>query len=443
MKAYEKNLKEIFGFTCFGPGKRWILVSLVFSLVLFELAVMPAQAHRFEPKPRSHHFKPSPGLMLVDYTHLNGGKDGVALIDMDPESRRFGRILQKRSIGRGVLPHHLYFNRDESRLYSTSLGGSFLYEIHFKRDRHNRPRLGRIEPIDTGGNLIAEDMYFSSDGSRYYLTFLGGRGGARDGSVGVFDASTNELLETITAPEPTDPSSDQPFILYPHGISANEELGVFMVTSASSPDGVTGIGNTVTQIDLETHEPLKTYLVADFPKDLSETIEVLLLRDDLPPYALVTTGTGGDIWVSSYNDGAGFFNSFEKKVEGDDQGLGVPLEFYIYSNTQGDKELYVSFSSPGVVNVYSLEQLPDLPLKRTLPAGAGAHHMAFFKTRSGREAVVIQNNLINLEGLNEGTLTVVDIYTGEILGTLDMRADYGLLPESVEWAYGQGADTHH
>jgi len=436
MKVNQQNLNEKFDFAHLKQRGRWIAVSLVSGLMLLLLSIQPAQAH-------GHCFEPSPGLMLVAYTHLNGGKDGVALIDLDPESKRFGKILQKRPIGRGVLPHHLYFNNDETRLFATSLSGSFLYEIRYKKDKHNRPRIGRFVPIDTGGNLIGEDMYFTSDGSRYYVTFLGGRGGERDGSLGVFDSETNELIETIAGPEPQDPSSEQPFILYPHGISANEDFGFFMVTSASSPDGVSGIGNTVTQIDLETNELLKTYRVADSPTDPSETVEVLLLRDDFPPYALVTTGTGGDIWIAAYNDSTGLFDPFEKKVEGDDQGLGVPLEFYIYENEQKEKELYVSFASPGVVNVYSLEQLPDLPLKRTLPAGAGAHHMAFFKTSSGREVVVIQNNLINLEGLNEGTLMVVDIYTGEVLDTLDMRADYGLLPESVEWAYGHGADTHH
>lgn len=429
-----KNTKRISPVTHLGRWGRWIAASLVVGLVLIQSGTAPARVHCYEP---------SPGLMLVAYTHLEGGRDGLALIDMDPESRRFGRILQKRAIGKGVLPHHVYFNGDETRLYATALSGSFLYEIRFRRDKYDRPHLGRIVPIDTRGNLIGEDMYFTEDGSRYYVTFLAGRGGDRDGSVGVFDAETNEVLETITAQEPRDPSSGQPFILYPHGISANEGLGILMVTSASHPDGVTGIGNTVTQIDLETHAPVKSYLVADFPADPSEAIEVLLLRDDFPPYALVTTGTGGDIWVASYNDDDGLFDPFEKKVEGDDQGLGVPLEFYIYRNNQGERELYVSFGIPGVVNVYSLDQLPDLPLKRTLPAGAGAHHMAFFQTMSGREVVVIENNLINLEGLNDGTLMVVDIYTGEVLGTLDMRAEYGLLPESIEWAYGHGADTHH
>ena len=75
--------------------------------------------------------------------------------------------------------------------------------------------------------------------------------------------------------------------------------------------------------------------------------------------------------------------------------------------------------------------------------GAGAHHMVFFHDILGRELVAVQNNLLNLDGLNAGTITVHDIYTGERLRTLDMRSRYGLMPESVEWAYGHGHDYHH
>jgi DNA-binding beta-propeller fold protein YncE len=424
-KKYEYNMSQ----WC-----KAIAALLFFGTMMVLSDAAPVSAHRY---------KTSDGLMLVDYRHLNGGKDGVALVELDPDSPRFGHIIKKRSMGEGVLPHHVYFNRDETRLYSTALNAPYLYEIGYWKERHGRPHLGRIKPIDTGGNKVGEDMYFSEDGSRFYVTFLSGQGGERDGSIGVFDAKTNALIETIRAPEPADGSLEPPFILYPHGISANEELDFLMVTSESHPDHVTGIGNTVTLVDFDTHELLKTYRVADSATDLSDVVEVLLLRDEFPPYALATTVAGGDIWVAAYNAATGLFDEFEKKVQGEDQGFGVPLELYIHENSQGEKELYVSFAAPGAINVYSLDELPELPLKRTLMTGAGAHHMAFFETRSGREVLVSQNNLINLAGLNDGTLMVVDIYSGEILGTLDMAAEYGLMPESIEWAFGHGADVHH
>src|SRR5688572_32532528 len=171
--------------------KLWLKLAIVsaIGLVIFSL-VVTSQMNAESPHPSS-------GLMLVDYRNLDGGKDGVTLIDLDPESKQFGKIIQQRPIGQGVLPHHLYFNRDQSKLYNTALGGSYLYEIALKKDANGMPHIGQITTIDTLGNIVGEDVYFTQDGSRFYMTFLGGRGGEKDGSIGVFDAQTNELLETI------------------------------------------------------------------------------------------------------------------------------------------------------------------------------------------------------------------------------------------------------
>lgn len=415
------------------PRTLWALI-LTVSLVL--VSCIPLI------RPPNEDADPSPGLTFVDYRHLNGGADGVALIDLDPESPDFGKILQQVEMGQGVLPHHLYFNRDQSKLYNTALEGERLYEVGLKRDANGFPTITEITPIDVGDNLVGEDIYFTEDGSHFYMTFMAGQGGERDGTVGVFDAKSDQLIEVISAPEPTDPTSDQPFILYPHGISANEELGLLMVTSSQPPTG-TEFGNTVTTIDLKTNKPLKTQLVADNPEDRSLPVEVLLLRDDLPPYALASTSVGGDLWIAPYDEVTNTFGDFTKVVDSDKEGLGVALEFYIHTSHAGEKELYVTFGVPGVINVYSLDALPELPLKRTLPAGPGAHHMSFFETKSGREVVAVQNNLLNLEGINAGTLMVVDIHSGEVLKTLDMRTDLGLLPESIEAAFGHGHDLHH
>lgn len=386
-------------------------------------------------------------LFFVDYRNLNGGEDGVLLLNLDPESDQFGEILQDFQLGEGVIPHHLYYNRDESRLYNTSLSGEFLYELILERDSEGTPTIVEARPIDVGENLVGEDMYFTEDGSRFYMTFMGGLGGDRDGSVGVFDAETNELIETITAPEAKDDPYSEPFILYPHGISANEALGHMMVTSTNHPDFVTGFGNTVTLIDMETNEPVSTHLVAESQEDISLPVEVLLLRGNFPPFALVTTVNGGDIWIAPYDEETGDYGEFTQAVDGAQEGLGVALEFYVGPGddpeSEEDQYLYVSFGVPGIVNVYSLENLPSLELVRTIQTGAGAHHMAFFKTESGREVLVTQNNLLNLPDLNAGTLTISDIQTGELLKTLDLPSDYGLMPESIESAVGNAHFLHH
>lgn len=420
---------------------------IVFAIMVSTIAIV---SPKNDPSTALAHPTSQDSLFFVDYRHLDGGDDGVALIDFDPESETFGEIMQMVDIGEGVLPHHLYFNRDESRLYTTALGGENLYEIVLEHD-DGTPTIDEIVSIDTGGNIVGEDIYFTEDGTQYWVTFMGGLGGDQGGSVGVFDAETNELIDTIVAPVSDDPESDEPFILYPHGISANEDLGYVMVTSTIHYDLTTGIGNTSTLIDIETHEVLETYLVADSIEDFSSPVEVLLLRDEFPDYALVSTMIGGDIWIAEFDEETGIFGNFAKAFDGSEYDLGWTLEFYIGPgddpDSDDDKLLYVSHAQPGVINVFSLDNLPELTLVKTLPADAGAHHMAFFTTQSGREAMVVQNNLLNLNDpfpyLNAGTLMVVDIHSGEVLGELDLPEMYNLMPESIEKATGHGHYYHH
>src|SRR5918997_711080 len=158
------------------------------------------------------------------------------------------------------------------------------------------------------------------------MTFMGGQGGDPDGTVGVFDARSNKLLKTIKAPG-SEITSGTPFIMHPHGISANEALGKLMVTNTSHPTLPKNIGNSVTEIDMRTNEAVRTYLVAESPTDLSSPVEVLLTRGNLPPFALVSTINGGDIWVAPYDAATGHFGTFEQKVDGATVGLDVALEF--------------------------------------------------------------------------------------------------------------------
>ncbi|SKA45709.1 hypothetical protein SAMN04488128_10779 [Chitinophaga eiseniae] len=374
-------------------------------------------------------------LFFIDYRHLAGGNDGIAVMELDPESPDFGKILHKTELGKGVLPHHLYFNRDEKKLYTTALGGSFLYELKMEWNHEGYPVIYQVNPINTGGNTVGEDIFFTRNG-QYWVTFMGGQGGLRDGSVGVFNAQNNQLIKTISSSIDTNPDK---FIMYPHGISMFEDKGLAMVTSTIHPDLTSGVGNTCTLIDMQTFNIIKTYRVADSANDLSSPVEVLLLRNEYPPYALANTMIGGDIWMASFNAEARQYSEFKRVLKGASKGLGWALEFYIAD----DKRMYVTFGQPGKILVFDLNYLPELRQVRTLPADKGAHHMAFFKTKSGRSVVAVQNNLLNLPNLNAGTIDVVDINTGEKLGTVDMRNKYQLLPESIEGTLGKAHYMHH
>ena len=62
------------------------------------------------------------------------------------------------------------------------------------------------------------------------------------------------------------------------------------------------------------------------------------------------------------------------------------------------------------------------------PAGEGAHHVAF--TKDGRYGFV-QNSFINLPGMRDGSVSVVDLKAQKVVASMDTLKNNGLNPNSI------------
>ena len=49
-------------------------------------------------------------------------KEGIAIMDVDPASPNFGNILIDIPLPADLIAHHLFYNRDMSKIYLTALG---------------------------------------------------------------------------------------------------------------------------------------------------------------------------------------------------------------------------------------------------------------------------------------------------------------------------------
>jgi hypothetical protein len=107
---------------------------------------------------------PHDTAFYIDYRSLNGKPDGIAVIELDPEAPNFGNISSKLELGVGVLPHHIYYNQSANKLYTTALGGKYLYQIKTEKDNNGQPILVAATPIDTGENTVGENLFFTNDG---------------------------------------------------------------------------------------------------------------------------------------------------------------------------------------------------------------------------------------------------------------------------------------
>jgi hypothetical protein len=409
--------------------------------------------------PASGSREESQAIVLLRGLPTLGTHHSVAIVELDPEAENFGEVLQEFEMpDLGEPLHHLYYSPN-GRLYGTGLDPQCsLAEVALSRDASGSPVINAVDCLDTGGQQVGEDiMWYPVNGTDHmFVTFMGGSGFDDGGSVGVFDAQTNEIVKVIEARK-SEVEEGAPYIMYPHGISAYQDRMV--VSSTIHPDLATGVGNAVTVIDLNTLEPIETIEIeaatpVGFP---SSPVEVLFVRPSIvpgvQPALLVNTMFGFETWKIPYDETNKSFGVPEVVYDGAAEGTGVPLEFY-GNNT----ELFVSHGLPGIVKRYDLASLPDLVQSGPdLIAEPGSHHMIFFKTASGKSVIAVQNNLLNLGDakdqdptdidfiakLNTHSITVLDLETSQQLASVNFKETYGKGIDNVEALFGSGFVHHH
>src|SRR5882672_5779860 len=77
----------------------------------------------------------SPESLKVLKTPVATGprKEGIAIIDVDPNSKSFGTTVQDLPLPADLVAHHIFYNRDQSKAYVTALGKSELRVIDMKK----------------------------------------------------------------------------------------------------------------------------------------------------------------------------------------------------------------------------------------------------------------------------------------------------------------------
>ena len=74
-------------------------------------------------------------LAMVNYESKPGQtprREGIAIIDVDPASKNFAKILNDIPLPTDLVAHHIFYNKDLSKAYITSLGNGALHVMDMK-----------------------------------------------------------------------------------------------------------------------------------------------------------------------------------------------------------------------------------------------------------------------------------------------------------------------
>jgi 6-phosphogluconolactonase (cycloisomerase 2 family) len=204
------------------------------------------------------------------------------------------------------------------------------------------------------------------------------------------------------------------------------------VTSTVRPSDLGDAGETITVIEASTGKVLSTHKVSTKTSPSREApVEILFKPGSNPPVAYITNMYGSTLWTASWDSAT---KDFVVQLAFDFVPHQAEIPREMYFNKAVDR-LYVRTAKPGSLHIFDISQDPLKPkLLETLPAGAGAHHVAFTKDWS---YAYVQNALLNLPGLSEGSITVIDLQKKTVVANISTLDAKGLNPNCMvllpEW----------
>ena len=335
-------------------------------------------------------------------------KEGLAILDVDPKSPTFGKMLMDIPLPSDLVAHHIFYNRDQKKAYITALGKSLLHVLDLTRFPY------RMKTVETPDCQVLEDIVFSQDNRTWYLTCMG------SSTVVIGDATMDKPLKTVNAP-----ASQTPFISYPHGITVHNGIDRLLVTSTLRPSDMGEPGETVTVLEASSGKVLSTHKVSLKPSpSKAAPVEVMFSHGAEPPVAHITVMLEGTLWVGVWNPTSKDF-AFQQVDDYSLRGQGMPLEM-LY-NRKGDR-LFVTTAKPGHVNIYDNSDPQRPKFLQTIPAAAGAHHLVL---SPDEHYLFVQNSLLNLPGMSDGSITVIDVTKGEPVASIDTLKNQGFNPNCI------------
>jgi DNA-binding beta-propeller fold protein YncE len=360
--------------------------------------------------------KPADQLKSLKLSGDTARREGLAIVDVDPESPNFGGIVADIPIDPETVAHHIFYDRTMSKAYITGLQQPALQVLDLTKNPY------RLSTIETPTCTMGEDVILDEANERWYLTCMG------SGNVIVGDVATDQVVGEIELPG-----------TYPHGLAINSAIDRILVTSTITPD-LTGPDEFVSVVRASDLEPLGKIRMSDAESPFGVApVEVFFVPGAEPATAIVTNMFGHTLEALVWDADA---QEFERETIFNfaEHGAHVPLEIYFNDDENPDRMYVTTAMKPGHLHIFDISDGPTKPtlLKQIITAD-GAHHVGF--TPDFKYGFV-QNSFINLPDMSDGSVSVVDLESGEVIASMDTLKNAGFNPNSLvllpEWNHLAG-----
>ncbi len=140
-------------------------------------------------------------------------REGIAVLEVDPESPDFGRIILDMPLDPAGVAHHIFYDRTMTKAYVTSLASPPLQVMNLTEFPW------RLRTVEIPNCAMAEDVIFDEANEHWYLTCMD------SANVWQGRVADDAVLAEIELPG-----------TWPHGLGVNTAIDRILVTSTVSGD---------------------------------------------------------------------------------------------------------------------------------------------------------------------------------------------------------------
>jgi len=337
-----------------------------------------------------------------DYVHvwtlgvegLGDGSDKLVTIDVNPQSRTYGKVLHSVSVGGRGEAHHMGFTDDRKYLWAGNLDDSKIF-VFDAGTNPGKPKLVRtIADLSAKSGFVGPHTFYALPGR----VLIGNLSNTHDqgGVTGL--ALYNNKGEFVAKYDlPASIVNGVQGDGYGYDIAINPAKNVMLTSSfagkknymralgevVKDPEAMKHFGNTMVLWNLKTMEPTQILGVPGAP---------LEIRWALAPgqnWAVTATALTSKLWLVK-QDAAGQWRAKDVATIGDPAKIPLPVDISITADGKG---LWVNTFMDGTTHYFDLSD-PEHP-KETYHLHTGAQANMISQSWDGKR-VYITSSLLSL-----------------------------------------------
>jgi selenium-binding protein 1 len=320
---------------------------------------------------------------------LGDGSDKLVTVDVNPKSKRYGKVIHSVSTGARVEAHHMGFTDDRRRIWAGGLSDNRIWVFDIATDPAKPKIVQTITDLGDKSGWLGPHTYYAMPGRMLVQALSntqdkGGRTGmALYNNQGKFIASYSM---------PTQGGGDG----YGYDLAVNPKKNVLLTSSFSGyanymrplgelikdAEAMKNFGNTMVVWDLKALKPAKVLAVPGAPLEIRWSLNP---KDD---WAITAAALTSKLWL--VRPSGGEWTAKEVGTIGDPSQIPLPVDISI---TRDGRGLWVNTFMDGKTRYFDLSN-PEAP-KQTYEKATGKQVNMISQSWDGKRVYITSSLLAN------------------------------------------------